>query len=118
VYPTGRAAQPELLSLVTPIFQEMVDEGCQVIVVACNTVSTNLIEDLRHKFSLPLIAVEPMVKPATELTKTKVIAVCATPTTLGSARYAWLKDAYAEGVTVLEPDCADWPAMIEHNQIR
>ncbi len=115
--PYGTRSPEELLKLVVPIFQSMVDDGCQVIVVACNTVSTNLIKELRERFTIPLIAIEPMVKPAAELTKTGVITVCATPTTLASSRYAWLKEAYAKSITVLEPDCADWPAMIEHNRI-
>jgi glutamate racemase len=72
---------------------------------------------LRERFDVPLIAVEPMVKTAAELTKAKIIAVCATPTTLASARYAELKDQYARGITVLEPDCGDWPAMIEHKRV-
>ncbi len=115
--PYGTRQPAEILRFVTPIFQELVDKGCIVIIVACNTVSTTLIEELRGAFSVPLIAVEPMVKPAAELTKSKTIAVCATPTTLASARYAWLKDTYAKGITVLEPDCSDWTHMIEHKQI-
>jgi glutamate racemase len=58
-----------------------------------------------------------MVKPAAALTRTGTIAVCATPTTLASPRYAELKKEYAVGVEVLEPDCSDWSAMIEHNRI-
>lgn len=116
--PYGLRQPSELLGLVSPIFQSLVDEGCQVIVVACNTVTTTLIKDLRERFSsVPLIAVEPMVKPAAAATKTGVIAVCATPTTLASPRYAELKQEFAEGITVLEPDCGDWPAMIEHQKI-
>ena len=115
--PYGLREPSELLSLIMPIFQGLVDEGCQVIVVACNTVTTTLITDLRERFSVPLIAVEPMVKPAAALTKTGVIAVCATPTTLASPRYANLKAEFAQGITVLEPDCGDWPAMIEHKQV-
>ncbi|HYH36445.1 MAG TPA: aspartate/glutamate racemase family protein [Candidatus Saccharimonadales bacterium] len=115
--PYGLRQPPELLRLVTPIFQELVDEGCRVIVVACNTVTTTLIKDLRERFNVPLIAVEPMIKPAAALTKTGVIAVCATPTTLASPRYAELKAEFAQGITVLEPDCSDWPAMIEHKQV-
>jgi glutamate racemase len=64
-----------------------------------------------------IIATEPMVKPATQLSTTKVIAVCATPTTLASARYKWLKDTYAKHVTVLEPDCSDWTMLIETKQM-
>jgi glutamate racemase len=115
--PYGLRVPKEIMGFVVPIFQSMIDEGCQVIVVACNTVTTTLIEELREHFSLPLVAIEPMIKPAAELTKTKVIAVCATPTTLASPRYAWLKQEYARGITVLEPDCSDWSAMIEKQQI-
>lgn len=115
--PYGLRTPEEILGFVTPIFQSMVDEGCQVIVVACNTVTTTLIEELRRRFSLPLVAIEPMIKPAAALTKTKVIAVCATPATLASPRYAWLKQEYARGITVLEPDCGDWPTMIEDQKM-
>jgi len=115
--PYGTRPPEELKRLVTPIFQSMVDDGCQVIVVACNTVSTTIINDLRADFDIPLIAVEPMIKPAAEMTKSGVITVCATPTTLASSRYAWLKETYAKDLTVFEPDCSEWPAMIEHNQI-
>ena len=115
--PYGVRPPSEILGFVVPIFQSLIDDGCQVIVVACNTVTTTLITELRQRFSVPLVAIEPMVKPAAALTKTKVIAVCATPTTLMSPRYAWLKRAYAEGLTVLEPDCSDWSAMIENQQM-
>jgi len=66
---------------------------------------------------VPLIAMEPMVKPAAELSRTNTIAVCATPTTLASKRYAWLKEQYAKDTTVLEPDCSNWSKMIESNHV-
>lgn len=115
--PYGTKSPDELYGLVVPIFQSMIDEGCQVIVVACNTVTTTLIKQLRDKFDLPLVAIEPMVKPAAELTKNKIIAVCATPTTLASDRYQQLKEEYAGDITVIEPDCSDWTMMIEQNNI-
>lgn len=115
--PYGTRQPDEILGFVTPIFQELVDQGCQVIVVACNTVSTTLIGELRERFSIPLIAVEPMVKPAADATSSKIVAVCATPTTLASARYAELKATYASGIKVLEPDCSDWAYMIENKTV-
>jgi glutamate racemase len=115
--PYGTREPEEILSFVVPIFRQLISDGCQVIVVACNTVSTTLIKQLRDLFDVPLIAMEPMVKPAAEQTKTNVIAVCATPATLKSDRYHWLKNEYAKNITVLEPDCSDWAAMIEHNQV-
>lgn len=111
--PYGLRKPEEILGFVEPIFEELVEADCDVIVVACNTVSTTLIQELRERFTIPLVAIEPMVKPAAEMTKSKIIAVCATPTTLASERYDWLKDNYAEGIEVLEPYCGDWPKMID-----
>ena len=115
--PYGSKSPEQLYELVLPILQSMVADGCQVIVIACNTVTTTIISKLREELSVPLVAVEPMVKPAAEMTQAKIIAVCATPTTLASLRYNELKREYAAGVTVLEPDCSQWSAMIEANDI-
>jgi glutamate racemase len=115
--PYGIKQPPELLNLVEPLLEGLVDQGCQVIVIACNTVGTTLIEQLRQIFAVQLVTMEPMVKPAAELSKSKVIAVCATPTTLASKRYAWLKQTYAQGIEVIEPDCSDWAYMIENKQV-
>ncbi len=116
-FPYSQRSPDELVGFVLPILQDLVTAGCDVIVIACNTVSTTIINTLRDALVVPLIAIEPMIKPAAGLTKSKVIAVCATPTTLASERYAWLKNAYAYGLTVLEPDCSDWSYLIEHNQL-
>jgi len=115
--PYGNRSIEQVHRFVKPIFQEFIDEGCQVIVVACNTVTTNLIEQLRQEFPVPIVGMEPAIKPAAAMTKSKTIAVCATPRTLTSQRYSWLIDNYASGIKVLEPDCSDWALMIENNRI-
>jgi glutamate racemase len=115
--PYGTRGIDEIHRFIRPIFQEFVDEGCQAVVVACNTVTTNLITELRQEFKLPMVGMEPMVKPAAAASKTGVIAVCATPRTLASQRYKWLKEEYAKNVQVLEPDCSGWALMIENNSI-
>ncbi|HEX7368132.1 MAG TPA: aspartate/glutamate racemase family protein [Candidatus Saccharimonadales bacterium] len=116
-FPYATKHPDEIYSFIVPIFQHLVDVGCDAVIIACNTVSTTLAPQLRETFRVPLIALEPMVKPAAALTKSGVICVCATPTTLASQRYAWLKGTYAKGATVLEPDCADWSYLIERNQM-
>ena len=115
--PYGSKTTDQLFSLSRPVLESLVDDGCEVIVIACNSVSTNIIDDLREVIEVPLIAMEPMVKPAAELTKTNTIAVCATPATLASNRYRFLKEEYAKGVKVLEPNCSNWSSMIENNEI-
>jgi glutamate racemase len=115
--PYGTRGISQIHGFIKPIFQQFIDEGCQVIVVACNTVTTNLIKHLREEFPVPMVGMEPMIKPAAAASKTGVICVCATPRTLSSKRYAWLKEQYAPNAKVLEPDCSDWAVMIEANSI-
>jgi glutamate racemase len=115
--PYGTKPAAEILGYVEPILRGLAGQGCGIIVIACNTVSTTLITELRAVIPVPLIAMEPMVKPAAALTKSGTIAVCATPTTLRSARYAWLKETYAPDLKVIEPDCSNWSYMIEHKQV-
>lgn len=115
--PYGMKSPEVLFKLVLPILEDLVDKGCDVIVIACNTVTTTIINDLRAVLPVPLVGIEPMVKPAAALTKSKTITVCATPTTLASKRYQNLKEKYAQGITVLEPDCSRWADMIERDAI-
>jgi glutamate racemase len=115
--PYGDKPPAEVLGYVAPLLEGLVAQGCDVVVIACNTVTTQHIAALRQRIQVPLVGIEPMVKPAAAATKTGVIAVCATPGTLTSERYAWLKREFAQGVTVLEPDCGRWAYMVEHNQV-
>ena len=50
--------------------QWLLDNGCKLIVVACNTATTNSISDLRNKFNIPFVGIEPAIKPAAMKTKT------------------------------------------------
>ena len=115
--PYGTRQPDEIYGFVLPILKDLVLEGCDVIVVACNTVTTTIIGKIRDNIDVPIIAIEPMVKPACVQTKNKKIAVCATPTTLASPRYMALKDEFAKDIVVYEPDCSDWSKLIEENKI-
>jgi glutamate racemase len=114
--PYGTKSPNELHKLVAPILNRMVNEGCDIIVVACNTVTTNIISRIRRELSVPVIGIEPMIKPASRQTKSGIIAVCATEATLRSDRYQYLIREYAGHLTVIEPDCTTWAYMIEHDQ--
>lgn len=116
-FPYATKSPDEIYGFVVPVIQQLVDQQCDLIVVACNTVSTTLITRLRGAFDTPMVALEPMVKPAASMTKSGVVCVCATPTTLGSERYAWLKDTFGQACTFVEPDCSDWSTLIEHNEM-
>ncbi len=115
--PYGTKTVDEIYGYCSVVLQQLVLEGCAVIVVACNTVTTNLIDRLRAELSVPLVGVEPMVKTASEITTNKKVAVCATPRTLASERYTWLKNTYGPDVQFMEPDCSDWSVLIEANDL-
>lgn len=115
--PYGTKSIETVHQLVRPILKSLANEGCEIIVIACNTVTTTLIPLLRQEIAIPLVGIEPMIKPAAAITKSQIIAVCATPTTLGSQRYHELKNQYGQNLTVIEPDCGRWATMIESNQI-
>lgn len=113
--PYGSKTPNELLALVIPKLTQLEAEGCEAIVMACNTVTTTIIKEVRAQIKTPIVAVEPMVKPACETTQSKIIAICATPATLNSPRYKELLEQHAKHITVLEPDCSDWSYLIENN---
>jgi glutamate racemase len=115
--PYGLKTPNELNKLVTPILLRMREEGCNVIVIACNTVTTTIIGDLRERLEVPLVGIEPMIKPAAQLSKSNIISVCATPTTLDSKRYKQLIAEHGTHLEIIEPDCSDWAYMIEHDEV-
>jgi glutamate racemase len=114
--PYGDKSKEKLLELTLPIFKNIDNQHFDAILVACNTVTTNIINKLRESIKTPIVGVEPMLKPGAQLTKTKVIAVCATPATLNSERYSFLRRNYTSKLVVVEPDCSEWAYMIENNR--
>jgi glutamate racemase len=116
--PYGNKTKSELLQLVLPRLIDLRERGCELIVIACNTVTTNCIAELRALMQpLRLVGIEPMVKPASLSTRSKIIAVCATDATKSSQRYQQLKQEYGQDITVLEPDCSEWATMIERSDM-
>ena len=115
--PYGDKGLEEVLSLSLPIVKSLENDGCQVIVLACDTISTTLLEHIEKHIKVPLIAVEPMILQASQKTKSNKITVCATPNTLASSRYQYLIEKYAKHLSIFEPDCSDWAYLIEKNEM-
>lgn len=116
--PYGTKTQDEVIRLTDAALRPLLASGQDVIVIACNTATAFAIDYLRSAYpEQKFIGIEPMVKTAVNLTTSGIIAVCATTGTLSSDRYRLLKERYATGTTVLEPDCSDWARLIENNQL-
>ena len=84
--------------------------AAKAVVVACNTVTGAAIEALRARHPLPIVAIEPAVKPAAAATRSGVIGVMATSVTLASANFARLVEKFAAGTHVVTQPC---PGLVE-----
>ncbi len=95
--PYGAKTHGEILEISKGIFNELISRGCKAIVVACNTATAVAIEPLRAAFpDLPIIGIEPAVKPAREAGCKRVL-VLATPVTVSENRFAALLRANSDG---------------------
>jgi len=88
----------------------LVEQGAEAIVIACNTATAAAAAALRAKFALPIVGMEPAVKPAVAATRSGVVGVLATVGTLESARFAALLDKYAGSVRIVTRGC---PGLVE-----
>ena len=82
--PYGGKSKKEIFSLSNKNCEKLIELNCKIIIIACNTSTTNSIKKLREKIAIPIIGIEPGLKPAINYTKTKNIGILATEKTLGS----------------------------------
>jgi glutamate racemase len=88
----------------------LIEQGADAIVIACNTATAAAAATLRSQFNLPIVGMEPAVKPAVAATKSGVVGVLATIGTLESARFAALLERYAGEVKIVTQGC---PGLVE-----
>ena len=82
--PYGSKSKKEIISLSKKNCEKLIELNCKIIIIACNTSTTNSIKKLREIIAIPIIGIEPGLKPAIHYTKTKNIGILATKKTLGS----------------------------------
>ena len=91
--------------------------GARLVVAACNTATAAALESLRESMAVPVVGLEPAVKPAARRTKNGRIGVLATAGTLASSRFARLVDEHARGVLVVPRACPGLVERIEEGQL-
>lgn len=92
-------------------------QGVKALVVACNTATAAAVEDLRRHVDIPVIGMEPAVKPAATLTRSGVVGVLATTGTLASDRFSALVEQHAQSVQVIVQCCVGLVEQIERGQL-
>ena len=100
--PYGEKSREFIIDRARSITDFLLAEGCDVIVVACNTATAAAISTLRAEYGVPFIGMEPAVKQAALHTRSGVVGVLATAGTLKADKYHNTRDRFAEGVKVVE----------------
>ncbi len=104
--PYGNRGCKDVLAFSETITDFLLDQGCKAIVVACNTASAVALHALRRSHpGVPILGLEPAVKPAISLSQTKVVGVMATPATFQGHLYRATVGRYATNVRVVEQVC-------------
>ena len=100
--PYGTKSYDELINISKENVDFLINKKCKLIVVACNTATTNSINFLRESYDLPFIGIEPAIKPAALNTKTGKIGVLATKGTLGSSLFEKTSNIHGNKVEIIE----------------
>ena len=100
--PYGERSKEAILALCKKNVDWLLAAECKLIVVACNTATTNAIKSLRKDYNIPFIGIEPAIKPAALKSQTHTIGVLATKGTLSSQLFHKTAELYSKNTTIIE----------------
>jgi glutamate racemase len=109
--PYGPKGDDFIISRSCEIVDYFLEQPVKAVVVACNTATASAVSVLRENYDVPIIGMEPAIKPAAELSRSGLIGVLATKGTLGSDKFVDLKSRYDGEVEIINMPC---PGLVEH----
>lgn len=115
--PYGQKTKEEIIHLSIKNTEYLLNRNCKMIVVACNTATTNAIKHLRQKYpEVPFIGIEPAIKPAATSTKTQTIGILATKGTLNSELFHKTVSTFSD-IKIIEQVGYNLVSLIEAGKI-
>lgn len=117
-FPYGTKPVKILHRILLSNIEAMEKKGAKLIVLACNSATVSSVQYLRRKTSIPIVGVEPAIKPAAKLTKTKKIAIFATPITSKSKAQEDLITKYCTDCEVYKIPFRNLARYIEEDQTK
>ena len=115
--PYGEKSVQDIIDLSIKNTEFLLQRNCKLIVVACNTATTNAIKTLREKYTFPFIGIEPAIKPAALKTKTNVIGILATKGTLISELFEKTSSTISNQIAIKEKIGTGLVELIESGEI-
>lgn len=114
--PYGTKPVEEIIKLSRKNTEKLLELGAKIIVVACNTATTNAIAELRKNYNVPFIGIEPAIKPAALQSKAKAVGILATRGTLTSALFCQASELYKKDIQIIEVEGNGLVELIESGQ--
>lgn len=111
--PYGDKPPAEIDARAEAIVAFLAARGAKAVVVACNTATGVSVDGIRARWSIPIVGIEPAIKPAVATTTSGVVGVLATSRTIASARFSRLVGTFGGGVTVLPQACPGLAERVE-----
>jgi glutamate racemase len=115
--PYGDRSVEFITDRATVLTQFLIEQGVKAVVVACNTATSVAVSSLRERFDVPIVAIEPAVKPAASRTRSRVVGVLATTGTLSSPNMAKLLANYGSDVEFLIQPCPGLADQVERGEL-
>jgi len=115
--PYGNRSPEWVYNRTVALSKFMISQGVKLIVVACNTASSASLNELRKLYTIPIVGMEPALKPAASLSKNKKIGILATCVTITGERYNSLIKRYGNGVKVISQPCPGLVELVEAGEI-
>jgi glutamate racemase len=116
--PYGEKTREEIAGLTVRNVATLLEKGCKAIVVACNTATAAAIVSLREKYpDVPMIGLEPALKPAVLYKENSRIIVMATPFTLESQKFNELKSRYQDQAEIISLPCPEIVNFVERQEM-
>ena len=114
--PYGNLSTERLHARSEFIINNLIERGADLVVIACNTATAATIDAMRQRFAIPIVGVEPGIKPAALRSQSRRIGILATANTVASDRYAELMRRFVPEVEIFSQPCVGLADAIEHNR--
>ena len=115
--PYGDRSPAFIIERATTITDVLIGSGAKAVVVACNTATAVAVESLRSRFTIPIVAIEPAVKPAASRTRSRVVGVLATTGMLSSPNMGKLLANYGADVEFVIQPCPGLADQVEKGEL-
>lgn len=115
--PYGARTTEEIQHRVFKVTDFLLEHGCKIIVIACNSATISAVEALRATYPVPFVGMEPGVKPAAAKTQTGTIGVLATEASLAGEKFHRLVSAHGEGLRIITRPCPQFVNLVEDGEL-